>query len=481
MAAQSTGQLEYLGQVLRKFGPGAVPYAESVRSTILEHIRELLKDFPNLNIKDHDYTHNDGRVVRLLKAEGTLPMYYQKVKYNIPVAVWLPDNYPHQAPIVYVTPTPDMIIKPGHTHVDPSGLVMTPYFQHWSPPRSNLVDMAYDMSITFGQEPPLFSKPPGWTPPPQSMSRLPGQGMQHPPGTFQAANPVGPRGPPAGYPYPGTTGPPPASNPFQAAKDSMTDPYNVGTSGQAVNPSQNPIWGAAAAAAAANAAGGAAVARPPGYPAPQKHSTTRPEDVTRAFREAAIKALSMRLSANFEAHDRQVSEEADELLEEQNQLTMRAQELQKGISAMQQERAAYEQCVKDMSLKTQELSLWLQKANGKADAGPIDPDTVIVPEDELCRQALESQAEDLAIEDCLYALDKALQNEVIGLDSYLKQVRQLCNKQFFARVLGAKVASRQSQHPIPARHGSGPGVPMPQGDSWAASGILMNPLAGQRA
>ncbi|CAD7699902.1 unnamed protein product [Ostreobium quekettii] len=148
---------------------------------------------------------------------------------------------------------------------------------------------------------------------------------------------------------------------------------------------------------------------------------------------------------------------------------------------MQQERAAYEQCVKDMSLKTQELSLWLQKANGKADAGPIDPDTVIVPEDELCRQALESQAEDLAIEDCLYALDKALQNEVIGLDSYLKQVRQLCNKQFFARVLGAKVASRQSQHPIPARHGSGPGVPMPQGDSWAASGILMNPLAGQRA
>lgn len=73
------------------------------------------------------------------------------MKYNIPVTVWLSENYPLKAPIVYVNPTSGMIIKPGHTHVNASGLVATPYFQHWSYPGSNLVDMASDMSITFGQ------------------------------------------------------------------------------------------------------------------------------------------------------------------------------------------------------------------------------------------------------------------------------------------------------------------------------------------
>lgn len=38
----------------------------------------------------------------LLLAEGTVPMYYQGVKYNIPVALWLPERYPLQAPMAYV-------------------------------------------------------------------------------------------------------------------------------------------------------------------------------------------------------------------------------------------------------------------------------------------------------------------------------------------------------------------------------------------
>ena len=47
--------------------------------------------------------------------------------------------------------------------------------------RSNLVDMAQDTSIQFGQDPPLFSKPPGWKPP---------AAAQRPQDTFQAHNPI---------------------------------------------------------------------------------------------------------------------------------------------------------------------------------------------------------------------------------------------------------------------------------------------------
>lgn len=39
-------------------------------------------------------------------------MHYAGHKYNIPVAIWLPDKYPLQRPFVYVAPTRAMIIKP---------------------------------------------------------------------------------------------------------------------------------------------------------------------------------------------------------------------------------------------------------------------------------------------------------------------------------------------------------------------------------
>lgn len=49
------------------------------------------------------------------------PPPLQSVKYNIPVAIWLPERYPLAGPLAYVVPTPDMVIKPRHTFVDASG------------------------------------------------------------------------------------------------------------------------------------------------------------------------------------------------------------------------------------------------------------------------------------------------------------------------------------------------------------------------
>lgn len=52
--------------------------------------------------------------------------------------------------------------------------------------RSNLVDMSHDMSIQFGQEVPLYSKPLNWpaSPPPAA------QPFVRPQSTFQAHNPI---------------------------------------------------------------------------------------------------------------------------------------------------------------------------------------------------------------------------------------------------------------------------------------------------
>jgi len=55
-------------------------------------------------------------------------------------------------------------------------------------------------------------------------------------------------------------------------------------------------------------------------------------------------------------------------------------------------------------------------------AGEVDADTAIVAADPLCQQALECQAEDMAIEDTLYALERALTDGHLPADTYLKQV-----------------------------------------------------------
>ncbi len=57
-----------------------------------------------------------------------------------------------------------------------------------------------------------------------------------------------------------------------------------------------------------------------------------------------------------------------------------------------------------------------------AAAADIDPDTAIVPVDELAAQALEVQAEDMALEDTLYALQKAFQGGQLDATTYLRQV-----------------------------------------------------------
>lgn len=97
-------------------------------------------------MRDDPFTHNDGRNTHLLRADGTIPIFYQGVKYNIPLKMFLPEGFPSQPPICYVQPTPNMIIKPGHTMVDGSGMVRAPYCDHWSHPRSSLSELAASLS-----------------------------------------------------------------------------------------------------------------------------------------------------------------------------------------------------------------------------------------------------------------------------------------------------------------------------------------------
>ena len=62
-------------------------------------------------------------------------MHVQGAKYNIPILIWLPEGYPRTAPLAYVVPTHNMVIKTGHTCVDRNGQCTPPVLRSWNYPQ----------------------------------------------------------------------------------------------------------------------------------------------------------------------------------------------------------------------------------------------------------------------------------------------------------------------------------------------------------
>jgi hypothetical protein len=252
----------------------------------------------------------------------------QAHKYNIPVVIWLPERYPVQAPLVYVTPTPNMIIRPGHPYVDASGLVRTPYLANWLHPSSDLSCMAQEMAMIFGTDPPLYSTPAEPSPaaaaaaayPPPGQA-YPGYGLQQP----QQQQRPQPPPPPAAAPSPTHGGPSPdpmvaggqalwggayaAMHHQQQQQQQQQQPRppsaagwppagGPGSSGMVYPPPPPP------AGAAAGSPGSSGPS--PGGPPPKPPPTREQQELEAAFRSLAIKALNGRVQAGLEAYNRWV-------------------------------------------------------------------------------------------------------------------------------------------------------------------------------
>jgi len=218
----------------------------------------------------------------------------------------------------------------------------------------------------------------------------------------------------------------------------------------------------------------------------------------------------MRVGAALGAHRACAQQELDRLAAERQTLTQRDADLQRLVASVQREREGTEGLVAQLGGRVRALEGWLAAneprvaavrrraglpaaaaaadAPGGADDGggggaalaAAAPDALalVVPADDLSRQALAAQAEDLAIEDALAALDAALLHGRLpqgATDPYLRTARALARRQFFARARALKVgelqALRQQQAlqqqqaaggaSSPQRPGAGPPPPPP--------------------
>ncbi|KAK9894358.1 UEV-domain-containing protein [Cystobasidium minutum MCA 4210] len=142
------------------------------RDEVYADVDRTLQAVPSLSPRTDTYTYDDGRTVLLLTLQGTIPISFRGATYNIPVAYWIPHAYPREAPIAYVVPASNMLVRQS-ANVDLSGLIKADFLQAWSRKweGNNLLLLTETLQGIFSCEPPLYAKP--TQPPPQQQNGYP--------------------------------------------------------------------------------------------------------------------------------------------------------------------------------------------------------------------------------------------------------------------------------------------------------------------
>ncbi|KAL4895321.1 UEV domain-containing protein [Aspergillus ambiguus] len=133
-------------------------------------VANVLAQYPSLSPRTEVYTYENGFSALLLQLSGTVPVLFRGTTYKFPITLWVPNTYPRDPPLVYVTPTQDMAVRVGQ-HVTLEGRVYHHYLAHWREAweRSSLVDLLSILREVFAKEPPVKYKQPPAAPvqPPQ--------------------------------------------------------------------------------------------------------------------------------------------------------------------------------------------------------------------------------------------------------------------------------------------------------------------------
>ncbi|CED82308.1 Vacuolar sorting protein/ubiquitin receptor VPS23 [Phaffia rhodozyma] len=147
--------------VLAWLDQAAKPYAQPAPTTLA--ITSSLDTYASLKIKTDQFTYDDGRTLLLLCLHGTLPITYSKAKYNVPLNIWFPIEYPSLPPIVYVVPTSFMLVRKGRG-VDLDGRVNEnewDYLNGWrrKPEAHSILPLLQSLVDAFSIYPPVYAKP----------------------------------------------------------------------------------------------------------------------------------------------------------------------------------------------------------------------------------------------------------------------------------------------------------------------------------
>ncbi|KAH8257559.1 hypothetical protein KR038_011430 [Drosophila bunnanda] len=371
-------------------------------------VMDVIKTYRSLTYNLQTFIFNDGNSKELFNLQGTIPVVYKNNTYYIPICIWLMDTHPQNAPMCFVRPTPTMQIKVS-MYVDHNGKVYLPYLHDWQPHSSDLLSLIQVMIVTFGDHPPVYSKP-------KEQIASP-----YPPTSFMP-QPGGASGSSSALPYPTAGGnfpPYPTSSGF--------GPYPPGGGGGFPGPAAGPYPPYMNFPQPGGGNGG--------YPPAGGYNPSSNASSTGTITEEHIKASL--ISAVEDKLRRRIQEKVNQYQAEIETLNRTKQELVEGsakidaiISRLEREHVDLQKNISVLKDKEQELEKSLEALEN---AEAIDPDEAVTTTAPLYRQLLNAYADEAATEDAIYYLGEGLRGGVIDLETFLKHVRQLSRKQFILR------------------------------------------------
>lgn len=363
----------------------------------------------------------------LVCLEGTIPMYYQTKRYNIPVRIFLTKLHPVQAPICYVNPTQDMMIKPNHKNVgQKDGRIYLPYLSTWNFQKSNLYELANVMGTVFGQDPPVFKKP----------TNLYNNNVSN-----NTSNTY-------------------SSGVYNTGNTNMNIYNNTNNTNNNMNTRRNHTYGGHSNVNSGNSfpqpnlsyfnTGGGGSYNPQSgtssyggnntyssspsnvYP---KIRTLSPEEILQQKREE----LSARVGAILKEISNESAQELSEGMKQQKNLENRARYKESKLKKCLEDIKKYEEKEKQMKDFIEKSKKSIEKHKGKE----INVDEVIKIQDVLSKQFIEVNAKKLAYEDLMYYMDQAVLNGNLSLQEWERETMKLARKQFFKKALLNKIQQKK--------------------------------------
>jgi len=163
-----------------------------------------------------------------------------------------------------------------------------------------------------------------------------------------------------------------------------------------------------------------------------------------------VKAKSL-VEVEFSKYNTEITKEIDGLLSKQTILDEGPGKIDASLERLDEEKTRLEELLSQIEKKTEETKEWVEKNESK---DKIDINKAVFMNNTWSKQLIEAVAEDHAIDDTLDCLDKALADDTLAVDEFLKHTRKLARKQFNCRALAMKILEAQAKASGRMRHHS---------------------------
>lgn len=363
------------------------------KNRVKADLTDLDRHYKSLVPRTGVLARNDGTMENVLVLGGTIPIFFGGVQYNIPLDMFVLEQYPLKAPEIYIRPTSNMMIKNNHKNVDMQGLVYLPYLHTWSN-SSNLSQLIHTASAAFSKEPPLFSKPVNQPPPPAPTTARP---------TYNTSSATSTPAP--NYQYNNGTG---------AATTSMTSIYSGSIGGQQIQHS-----------------------RPPQHQSMTSHTTVPDHLKEKREKDALINQITSMLQEEVLLVQTRLKSEIEQEFRTSQELKQNEEDLEKYRVDLVFKKDAINEELAALARQDEELEGWRASKDRDLTSEEISQELKrrLQPYDELSEQLVKLQAEHNAIDDAMYYLERALQrgHPSMTLELFLNKTRDLASRQFMCR------------------------------------------------